>query len=63
MPSSEHVSRESSRLVEVKLQEHWSCTTAERLSLSDWVLLCSSDSCKFWFVKIDAVHGSIFKYC
>ena len=38
MPSSEQVSWESSRLTEVKLQEHWSRTTPDRLSSSDWVL-------------------------
>ena len=46
MPSAEHVSWESSRLTEVKLQEHWSRTTPERLSSSDWVLFCSSVSWK-----------------
>ena len=46
VPSAEHVSWESSRLTEVKLQEHWSCTTPERLSSSDWVLFCSSESWK-----------------
>ena len=44
VPSAEHVSWESSRLTEVKLQEHWSRTTPERLSFSDWVLFFSSDS-------------------
>ena len=44
VPSPEHVSWESSRLTEVKLQEHWSRTTPERLSSSDWVLFCSSVS-------------------
>ena len=46
MPSAEHVSWESSRLTEVKLQEHWSRTTPERLSSSDCVLFCSSNSWK-----------------
>ena len=46
VPSPEHVSWESSRLTEVKLQEHWSRTTPERLSSSDWVLFCSSVSWK-----------------
>ena len=46
MPSPEHVSWESSRLTEVKLQEHWSCTTPERPSSSDWLLFCSSVSWK-----------------
>ena len=46
IPSSEQVSWESSRLTEVKLQEHWSRTTPERLSSSNWVLFCSSVSWK-----------------
>ena len=46
IPSPEQVSWESSRLTEVKLQEHWSRTTPDRLSSSDWVLFCSSVSWK-----------------